>query len=108
MGQAQSGNTVGGADGPSRHVKVPADLLIPTNIVIDDNELLQAVQRRIGRGALAPFLCAPSCKSHILQSCTAKGPASAEPVQMNNISRVYAFWSALRRVCEMVNVVFGI
>ena len=60
MGQAQSVDAVPVGGGPSqqgtsRHAKVPADLLIPTNIVIDDNEMLQAVQRRIGRGALAPF-----------------------------------------------------
>ena len=60
MGQAQSGDappvgTGPSQHGPSRHAKVPADLLIPTNIVINDTEMLQAVQRRIGRGALAPF-----------------------------------------------------
>lgn len=65
MGQAQSG-TEEALEGhePSRHVKVSADLLIPPNIVIDDIEMLQAVQRRIERGALAPFLCdAPVCSA---------------------------------------------
>jgi hypothetical protein len=58
MGQAQSGTEPAGGSlhaEPSRHVKVPDDQLIPAHSVIDDQDMLHAVQRRIGRGVLAPF-----------------------------------------------------